>query len=206
MKPDTVYIDLWRQGGWYALVEYTPKMRQEWKRLYGDEPANPADERWLKLVSKYVHRYFREIRKRLDATGRQVELVLAIPYVDLADRGVWTRYAIDWKELAADGTLDAVSVMSVVPEKGREFESTAEIYRYVVAHKGRAKKVYFPLAAYDLTYGIPSYVRATGLPRLDCVKRLLGIAKDCGGEGVTLVCVDFDNYRDDERKLIREFN
>ena len=206
MKPDTVYIDLWRQGGWYASIEFTPKMRQEWKSLYGDESADASDERWLKLVSKYVHRYLRAIRKRLDATGRKIDLVLAIPYVDLKDRGVWTRYAVDWKELAADGTLDAVSVMSVVPEKGREFESTAEIYRYVIAHKGRAKKVYFPLAAYDFAYGIPSYVRATGLPRIDCVKRLLELARDCGGAGVTLECVDFDNYRDDERKLIREFN
>ncbi len=205
LKPDTIYVDMWRQGGWYAAVEYTPKMRQEWKRLDGGELPPATDERWRRLVSKFVHRYFRALRQRLDATGRQIELIVGLPYMDLADRGVWERYALDWKALAAEGVLDAISVMGVVPEPGREFESTAEIYRYVVAHRGQAKKVYFPLAAYDYNFGLPSYRRATGLSTEACAARLLDLAKSCGGAGVTLECVDYDNYGDKLRKLIREY-
>ncbi|MBR4651956.1 MAG: PD40 domain-containing protein [Kiritimatiellae bacterium] len=205
MHPDTIYLDMWRQGGWYACCEYTPKMKKEWRETYGCEPPPASDDRWIRLVSKYVHRYLRAIRRRLDDSGRHVDFVLAIPYLDLRDRGVWERYAIDWKELAAEGVFDAISVMSVVPEKGREFESTGEIYRYVVAHKGRARKVYFPLAAYNFTYGLPSYARATGLSQEECAKRLLDIAKVSGGAGVTLECLDFDNYSDEIRRLLRSY-
>ena len=208
MGANTLYLDMWRQGGWYAYVEFTPKMLQEWKKLYGTEkPASTTDERWVKLVAEWtVNRYFRAIRKRLDNCGRKVEFMIGLPYMDTADRGVWERYALDWKMLAEEGVFDGIVISGVVADRKRAFESTAEIYQYVMDHKGKAKKVYFPCAAYNFyNNGLLFYHGATGLKMSECAEKLLTLAKDAGANGVVLECVDYDNYDDATRAVLRNF-
>jgi len=65
--------------------------------------------------------------------------------------------------------------------------------------------VYFPLAAYNLTYGLRSYARDTGFTQEECMVKLLDIAKASGGAGVTLECLDFDNYSDEMRRILRAY-
>ncbi|MBR4652621.1 MAG: hypothetical protein IKO72_04610 [Kiritimatiellae bacterium] len=204
--PSMIYIDMWRQGGWYARLEYVKPMCDRWRSRYGCEPPEDAsDERWLALVAECNHRYIRAMRARMDATGRPMQLVLGIPYCDLEDKELWRRYAVDWKALAADGTVDAISVMSVRPDEKRIWDSTREIYEYVYRNRGRAK-VYFPVSQYNFTFGIPSYCKATGLKGEEVAARLLDLAASCGGAGVTFECVDMYNYTDAMREVIRRFH
>ena len=207
MEPSVIYLDMWRGGRWHVSLEYSAPVCDRWRSIYGCEPPdNPADERWLALCSTFVNRYIRALRERIDRTGRRIDFILAIPFCDLEDREVWSKYALDWKKLAAEGVFDAISVMSVKPDPNRIWESTREIYEYVYRNRGRAARVYFPVSQYNYTYGIPSYCKATGLPGEQVAAKLLELAVKCGGAGVTFECVDFGNYPKETQDVIRRFN
>ena len=205
---DTICIDLWRQGGWFAWEEAVPKMCAEFRSLYGEDyKGDWKDPRWTKLVSKYQHRYIRAMKKRIDDCGRNVRLVLGMPFMNEKDEAIWVKFGIDWKTLAKEGTLDAIYVMNVEPgeDKTTVWENTRKIYDYVMAHKGRAKDVYFPVSAYPFTFGMPQYSKLTGLDQADVAARLLEIAKAAGGSGVILEVVDYRNYGPRTCEIIKGF-
>ena len=95
--------------------------------------------------------------------------------------------------LAADGTLDAVVVMDVDAGAKRPFDVTREILSYAKAKCGKAR-LYFHCSMYAMPYGIPGYVKATGMKAPDVARELLRIAKDTGCAGAYLECVDYRNY------------
>ena len=209
MKPEMILIDMFRGGSWQPAIEYVKPVTDAWRGRYHEEPPKDwKDPRWMALVSEYQHDYFRELRKCVEEAGFKTRLIAGLVYMDKADKSTWDRYAMDWKMLVRTGVIDGIAIQSVQPEAGRLFESTEEIYRHyadVVHDLGGL--VYFPLAEYTLgnQYGYPKYAKELNLPREKVVKRLLGLARTCGGDGIVMECVDYDNYKSNERKIIRAF-
>ncbi len=115
---------------------------------------------------------------------------------------------VDWRELAADGTLDGLVLMNVPNEIVRGttvWEDTAAAYREVMASRGLCK-VYFPMTMYNYTsVGIPGYMKATGLTDAEVGKRLMDIAYEVGGDGIVMECVDYRNYSDALCEAIRSW-
>lgn len=206
MGPETLCLDMYRNGGLSLAWEYTPKLEAEFRAAYGEEaPDDPTDERWIRLVSKSTERYLRGVSERCHAAGVRflVELV-KIPPVAKDDRFLWTTYGFDWRKLAAAGLFDGLVVQSVDISPSDVFGSVERAYRYVQANRGTAK-VFFHCSAYDYAKGIPTYAKLTGLSYGAVARRLLELARDCGGEGVVLECVDWHNYTEELNREIRAF-
>ena len=193
MKPAMILLDMWRDGYWTPRLEYVAPTVAKWRALYGCEPPDDAkDPRWLKLVSDYITRYIREFARRCHAVG--TEFVVGFPDMDVADRSIWERYALDWKALAADGTFDGVWVMNVRYDRAKPFESSRTVYEYVMRNRGKAK-VYFSVNWYDMRRdGIKSYARHAKVSEPEAARRLLDLARDVGGAGVVYECVDCHCY------------
>ena len=205
---DTICVDLWRQGGWFVWEEATERMCAEFKSLYGEDYKGAwTDPRWTKLVSKYQHRYIRAMKARIDGCGRKVRFIFGMPFIDLKDEAVWTKFGIDWKVLATEGVFDGIYVMNVEPgtDKATIWENTRKIYDYVMAHRGKAKDVYFPVSAYHFTFGMPQYSKVTGLGQPEVAAKLLELAKAAGGSGVILEVVDYRNYAPKTCEIIKSF-
>jgi len=202
--PDTLYFEPWRGGSWSPAQEYVEPVVTAWRKEQGCEPPrDPRDPRWTKHVSRWMERYIRAIRARIDAHGGKTRLFVGLSDMTLKDDSMWVGYALDWKKLAAEGVFDAVVISNVRPG-GDTWGSTREIYEYVMAHRGKAD-VYFHCSIYDYHYGIPSYCRATGESPEVVAQKLLALAKDVGGMGVILECVDEKNYSTSVKEIIRNF-
>ena len=193
MRPAMILLDMWRDGYWTPRLEYVAPTVAKWRALYGCEPPDDAkDPRWLKLVSDYITCYIREFARRCHAAG--TEFVVGFPDMDVADRSIWERYALDWKALAADGTFDGVWVMNVRYDRAKPFESSRTVYEYVMRNRGKAK-VYFSVNWYDMRRdGIKSYARHAKVSEPEAARRLLDLARDVGGAGVVYECVDCHCY------------
>ena len=227
LKPQTIFLDMYRDGGWTPRLEYVPPVCARWRERYGCEPPdNPKDDRWLGLVSEYVTAYVREFSRRCRAAG--VEFVIGLPYLAIAAHSenapcqntatanesrrdaehgratssrpptgdaVWEHYALDWRRLAAEGVFDGIWVMSFPIDPKRPFESTAELYAYMMTQKGKAEKVYFPLDEYNYRKeGLATYAKYAGCTKAEAARRLLELAKAAGGAGVVYECVDCHLY------------
>ena len=210
LRPSVVYIDLCRSGGWTPGLEYVRPTEDEWRRLHGSEPPSDwRDPRWTALVERYTRRYYRELRARAAWTGRRVELVMAVERAGDPRDFDYEQRAVDWKRLLREGVIDAVAVACVQPDWNDMWGSTARIYSDVVGEVrtiGRGR-VYFPIMSYNFRQrpGYPEYARRAGIPEVDAVRRLLELARDAGGDGITMEVVDVDNYSPEVCRAIREF-
>ena len=192
LKPQVVFLDLHRNGGWHPGMEYVKPVIDRWRAKHGCEPpSDPRDPRWLALVSEDVMAYLRAFAAKCHAAG--VEFHLGFKRLDLKDEALWREYAIDWKALAADGTLDAVVLMDLAYDPKRAYESTREILSYARAKCGKAR-LYFHCSTYAMPNGIPGYVKATKKSDAAVACDLLRIAKETGCAGAYLECVDYRNY------------
>lgn len=201
---DVVYIDLMRTGGWSPAMEYVPEMRRRWHERFGDETpllANSHDERWLELVGECQNAFFEAVRARLNATGRKVRLILGIDRVcRKSGEFNWTERAVDWRRLARMKVVDGISVMSVdvsAIDLKDPWASTRASYE-TVREQAAGVPVYFPIMAYNFSGrpGFPEYAKWTGLSEARVVRRLLELARDAGGAGITMEVVDYRNYSD----------
>ena len=204
---ETLYLDLWRDGYWSPHLEYTPKMVEEFRREYGRMPTGDArEEEWLRLVSKYTHRYIRAVRARCDAAPRRVKLILALKELlpdDVRSRN-WEHYAIDWCALAKEGVFDGIAAMSVEIDGKDPFGSTRRCYEAVRAAAGDVP-VYGHCSAYNRRYGISKYAESAGVTDAEAAKRLCETARNAGCAGVVMEVVDFGNYKPDVMKAIKNF-
>ena len=204
---DTFFFDTFRDGRWSAAFECTPEMRAKWKARFGEEPPeNPEDERWLRFVSPYFHDYLRSIRRRLDATGRKIRFLVPISHVrGPDDDGEWKHHAFDWKAFVREGVVDGIVADGIVPDPKDVWGSTRRAYEWVVANRGTAQ-VYFHCSEYeDKHCGVGTYMRLTGLRKGEVARKLLEIARDVGGAGVILECVDPHLYGPEINAVLREF-
>ena len=182
---DTVFLDLLRAGSWSPARESAP----------------------VETVRAAVGDYIRGVRARCDATGRKVRLLIGLPHVSLGEKTDYTlaQCGVDWRALAADGTVDGLVLMAVFPRPGRDiWQETRDVYAHVMRNRGRAK-VYFPVAEYGWNSGIPQYCKATGLSKAQVAGRLMALAAEAGADGVTLECVDYGNYTPEMCAAIRDF-
>ncbi|MBR4652390.1 MAG: hypothetical protein IKO72_03440 [Kiritimatiellae bacterium] len=195
MKPQRIFLDMWRNGDWSPRLEFVPPACERWRARYGCEPPdNAKDDRWLGVVSEYVTSYVKEFSRRCRKAG--VEFVIGFPRMEKeGGRYVWETYALDWRALAAEGVFDGIWVMSFPIDPKRPFESTEEFYAYVMANRGRAGKVYFPVNNYNYRKeGIVTYAQYAGCTKAEAARRLLQIARKAGGAGVVYECVDCHLY------------
>ena len=210
VRPSIVFIDLFRSGGWTPSLEYVKPTVDEWRRLHGTEsPADWHDPRWTAIVERYTRRYYRELRARCTQSGRSVELLMAIEQAGAPHDFDYEQRAVDWRRLLREGVIDAVAVACVKPDWNDMWGSTARIYTEVVREvraTGRGR-VFFPVMSYNFPMrpGYPEYARRAGITEADAVRRLLELARDTGGDGVTLEVVDAENYSPDVCRAIREF-
>ena len=195
LKPQKIMLDFWRNGAWSYAREYSMPALAEWKRLYGDEPVPEAtDPRWQKMIGAHFDDYLRQFSAKCRAAG--VAFIGGFVGIDdKDDAALRSRYSgFSWRHLAKEGVFDAIYVMSVTYNPKDPLGSTERIYRNVMANRGKAK-VYFPLASYNFEKcGIKEYAKLTKLSDGEVTKRLVKMARDVGGCGVVLECVDYGNY------------
>ena len=208
MKPEVILVDMFRGGSWQPAIEYVTPITDEWRRRYASEPPKDwHDARWMGLVSEYQHNYFRELRKCIEESGLKTRMIAGLVYMDKDDKATWERYAMDWQMLVRTGVLDGIAIQSVQPESNRLLESTEEIYRqYADKVHELGGLVFFPLSEYTLgnQYGYPKYAKELNLSREEAIKKLLSLARSSGGDGIVMECVDYNNYKPNERKIIRD--
>ena len=195
LKPQKILLDLGRYGSWSYEREYSTLMLDEWKTLHGDEPVpEPGDPRWIKHVDRHFCGYLRKFSARCHAAG--VMVILGMPGIDgrTDERFKGMLGGFDWKPLAAEGVFDAIWLMRTPMDAAHPFESTERIYRDIMAARGKAQ-VYFPLPAYDFSKtSVYTYAKLAKISVGEATTRLLKLAKDVGGCGVVLECVDYKNY------------
>lgn len=216
---EVIFLDMLRAHAWLAEAdEYVEPVLNAWKARYpGEDVPDSTDERWRSLVREFQRRFYRGIRRRIDGSGRKVRLLMGINRVGPKDyphdpQSDWElekkARGVDWRELAADGTLDGLVLMNIptpIVRGTNVWEDTAAAYREVMASKGRCK-VYFPITRYNSSgAGIPGYVKATGLTDAEVCKRLMDIAYEVGGDGIVMECVDYQNYSDALCEVIRNW-
>ncbi len=206
IKPQKIMFDIWRNGAWSCAREYSAPALEEWKRLYGDEPAPEAeDPRWQKMVMAHFDDYLRKFSAKCRAAG--VEFIGGFVGIDeKEDYSLRSRYrGLAWRHLAKEGVFDAIFVMSVKYDPKDPFGSTERIYRNVMANRGKAE-IYFPLASYNFEKcSIGEYAKLAKISEAEAATRLLRLAKSVGARGVVLECVDYGNYRPDVCAAIKSF-
>ena len=68
-------------------------------------------------------------------------------------------------------------------------------------------RVLFPVSAYNFAsnaYGLGSYEKAMSKPQQGAAKDLVTWAWEAGGHGVSLECVDYNNYRKATREVMKQ--
>ena len=194
LGPEVVFLDFYRSGSYHVGREYVKPVVDAWRRKYGCEPPHDAkDPRWLELVSANMSSYLRRFAARCHARG--CRFAIGLPAMDdKGSRAIYEEFGVDWQALAADGTLDAVVVMSVKYDAKDVWNSMERIYRAIMASRGKAD-VYFPLASYNwYDRGYPGIAKNAKVSEAVAAERLLALARDVGARGVVMECVDHGNY------------
>ena len=210
MKPAMIYFDQCRAGGWAPNYEYVEPIETEWRTLYGTEPPkNWRDPRWTAIVARHMSRYYRELRARITRSGQKPELIFGVERVGEPQDFTWVQRAVDWRALLREGIIDAVAVACVQTDWNDPWGSTARIYGEIVRDVraiGRGR-VFFPIMSYNfwLRPGYPEYAKRLKISEAAAVRRLLEIARDVGGDGITMEVVDAHNYSPEVCKEIRNF-
>jgi hypothetical protein len=203
---DTLFIDTWRSGAWGPSWECVPPVVDAWRKKTGNEPPKDLrDPAWCRHVATYNTAFFRAVRERLDSSGRKIRFYVGVerpdPETD-ADQPMITR-GVDWRQLVREGIVDALVINIAKWDSKRPFESTKEYYQAMRKAVGPNCRLLCPVRAYDYASGgMPSYQKATGLKQEDVAARLVRLAWECGADGISLECVDHDNYRPATRKVM----
>ncbi len=198
----TVFLDLFRAGGWSVRFEYVKPMIQAWRKEYGCEPPDDAeDERWLRLAAKPMNRYLRALSARCRARG--VRFLIGLTKMSVDESYIWRTYALDWKALAAEGVFDGVVVTEVVVDGNDAKGAVERTYRWVAANCGRAD-FYASVSQYSYQYGYVRYAKDRGISEVEAVRELLQLAEKSSAKGVILECVDWNNYSDGVCDVLNE--
>jgi len=209
-----IFIDTFRAGMWGPWAEYVPTVMDAFRGKYGEAPpANERDPRWCEHVADYVTELFRRMREHLDAyekrTGRHVELLVGVagiaPLKDAPGDGPMLYRAADWRAWVDMGIIDALVMHSIDWDPKRPFETYREYGLQVMDYVDGRCKVHWPVSAYSFRRkGLRHLMKLTKLSQAEVARRLMRIAWEEGGSGISMECVDYNNYRLDTRKAIAE--
>lgn len=189
---EALYFDFMRSSH-NSAFEYVEPVRAAHK-------AGP----WERHVCSYITQYLREVRKRLDASGRKIELVVGIPGLDPNARD--TSHGLDWRRWIDEGLIDTLNVIRVNWSARDALGSTRAICQATVKTVGGRSRVLLPIRAYR-NYGgggLWNYQKATGKSQTELARELMLMAHDVGADGVALECVDYNNYGPETRKALKE--
>ncbi len=202
---ETLFIDFYRSGGWGPSYEFTPPVIAAWRERFGEEPPAQTTDRWAEHVAGYVTDWVRNLRERLDASGREIDLMVGIPNITADSDWAMVSRGADWRTWVDEGLIDTLVISFMPWDEELPFESTREIGRGIMdAVDGRCR-VLWPVRAYDFGgYGMPSYAEATGLSQEEIAERLMLMAWEEGADGISLECVDYGNYREKTRRRMSE--
>ena len=205
---DTLFIDTWRSGAWTPAWEYVPPVTNAWQtQTGGAPPSDPRNPAWCRFVSTYNTAFFKAIRERLDASGREIRLYLGVARPDPAtdaDEPLLAR-GVDWRLLVREGIIDTLVINIAIWEPKRPFESTREYYKAMRGAVASPCRLLCPVRAYDYHGGgMPSYAKASELSQDEIATRLTRIAWECGANGISLECVDHNNYRPATRDVMHK--
>ena len=198
------FLDCWRNGGWGPHLEFVEPELRRWRMKHGDiAPTNgPA---WRAHVFETTHLFIRALAAQVRSHGARFLLGVPRPDDVPGEDGCMIFRGIDWRACVDAGDVDGLIVMEPLWDAKRPFESTLDIYRRIVRRCAGKCRVYFPVSAYDFgKKGIPSYCKATGKSFADVAETLERLAFEAGGDGITLECVDYNNYPAAARRRLRE--
>lgn len=203
---EVLFIDTWRSGGWTPADEYVPPVIARWRHEHAgaEPPSDPRDEAWCRLVSTYTTELFRQMRARLDASGRHIRLLVGAFALTADGKGPLLSRGLDWRTLVDQRLADGIVINSVPWDAQRAFDSTRELYRQVIGAVNGRCAVLCPVRAYDYEgYGMGAYAKATGLAQPQIAEQLARIAWEEGADGISLECVDYNNYTEKTRQALR---
>lgn len=202
---EVLFLDFWRTGAWGPGYEYVEPVVAAYREKYGEAPPNdPKDLRWCRHVSEYVTRFLRQLRDHLKASGRRVELAVGIPEIAPLDDEPLIRCGADWRRWVEEGLVDTLVVNYVKWDKKAPLESTQAAYRQVLRAVAGRCRVWCPVQQYNYsTYGLPAYEKATGKKPEELAEALTRLAHQEGACGISLECVDYNNYSPAVRETLR---
>jgi hypothetical protein len=202
---EVLFIDFWRTGAWTPEYEYVEPVVAAYREKYGEAPPTDArDPRWAQHVSDYVTQFLRRLRERCKSGGRKVELAVGIPAIAPPGDESLIRCGADWRRWVQEGIVDTLVINYVTWDKQAPLESTQAAYRAVFEAVGGRCRVWCPVQQYDFTHlGLPAYVKATGKTAAEVTESLVRLAHREGAAGVSLECVDYNNYAPEVRKAIQ---
>ncbi|MEA3403167.1 MAG: hypothetical protein U9R79_18135, partial [Armatimonadota bacterium] len=192
---ECLFIETRRSGGWSPAYEYVEPVVEAWREEHGTEPPPADDLQWCRHVSGYVTDFIRRVRERLEAADRDIELLVGVPHITLEGSEPLIMRGLDWRTLAQQELIDTLVINYVPFDRERPFESTREICSAITDFAGDRCDVLWPVAAYNPgNSGMPAYQELTGLSRAEVARRLTLMAWEEGAAGISLECVDYNNY------------
>jgi hypothetical protein len=193
---EVLFLDFWRTGAWTPACEYVEPVVAAYRQQHGTAaPADAKDPRWCRHVAQYVTAYLRRLRTHLKAVGRPVELAVGIPSIAPHSDTPMLERAADWRRWVDEGLIDTLVIGDVNWDPNDPLESTRQAYREVLDFVQGRCRVWCPVQQYDFTHhGLPAYARATGQPAAVVAEQLTRIAHQEGAQGISLECVDYNNY------------
>ncbi len=201
----SVFIDFFRTGGWTPALEYTEPVKAAYRRQYGAEPpASPTDPQWCRHVAGYVSELLRQMHAHARAEGRRVEIMVGIPAIaPLSDKPIISAGA-DWQRWVREGLMDTVVINSVGWDRADPYGSTRALYEQVLGVTRGHCKLLCPVSSYNYHgAGIQEYMKATGESFAQVATRLTELAWDVGADGISLECVDYNNYPGETRQAMK---
>ena len=202
---ECIMIDFWRIGGWSPVYEHVPPITESYRKAFGEAPpADRRDGRWAQHVSDYVTAYLRRVRAHIKKRNPKVELMAAVPLMAPINDESMIRTGSDWRTWVKEGLVDTLIAQTVVWDKEHPVESTRQRYREIVEFVDGRCKVYFPVKAYNFSkLGMGEYGTLLKKPQHEIAEMLATMAWEEGAHGITMECVDYNNYREPTRKTLK---
>ncbi|MCK5803642.1 MAG: hypothetical protein KAI66_12450, partial [Lentisphaeria bacterium] len=205
---EVLFIDTWRMGNWNLGDEYVEPMKKRFRERYGEAPSSDhADPRWVETACEFSLRFFRKLREHTRKRDSNFQIMVGIPYAAPFNDKHKKRSGIDWQKLVEAELVDTLVVNSVSWDKAAPEPSTRKLYGDIMTFVDGRCRVLFPVSAYNFSsnaYGLGSYEKSMGIPQHEAAANLMHWARDAGGHGVSLECVDYGNYREQTRKTMEQ--
>jgi hypothetical protein len=203
---EVLFIDFFRTGGWSPAYEYVEPVVKAYREQHGAEPpVDHRDPRWKRHVARYVTEFLRQVRGRLNASGRKIELAVGIPGIAPLATSDTLAFGADWRAWVDEGLIDTLVINTLHWDANDPMGSTRALGREVMQAVNGRCRVLWPVRAYDFSgYGMPSYRKA--LPQMtdaQVAAQLTEMAWEEGAAGISLECVDYNNYGPETRKAMR---